>query len=323
MNGARSSSATGTTGTADAPATRCGRFAPTPSGPLHFGSIVAAVGSYVDARARGGLWRLRIEDLDPPRVRHGAADAILRELERLGLHWDGEVLYQGTRIDAYAAAFERLLAAGRLRPCGCSRAALAALPANRERPPGEELHHPPECLAEPASTREPAWRMRTADATVDWLDRVQGRQCSLLADLGGDFVVQRRDGLYAYQLASVVDDAAQGVTDVVRGVDLLTSTPRQLLLIGALGLRRPDYMHLPLAVDASGVKLSKSGDAPASRSCRPATTVVAALEFLQQAPPRELARGPLEDAWHWALAHWRPSRLEGLRALPARAADHA
>jgi glutamyl-Q tRNA(Asp) synthetase len=326
VSDAKSSSATATTGTAESPVRYRGRFAPSPSGPLHFGSLVAAIGSFLEARTRGGEWLVRIEDLDPPRCRPGAADDILRSLERLKLTWDGQVMRQGTRTGAYGVAFERLRSGGWLLPCRCSRAQLAALPENRARGPGEELAHPGRCV--PGSRRAataPAWRFRAPDLDIAFVDRVQGPQSQNLARCGGDFVVRRRDGLFAYQLAVVVDDAAQGITDVVRGADLLDSTARQILLLQALQLPRPTYMHLPLAVDASGVKLSKSGDAPAVLHAAPAAPIVAALEFLRQDPPAGLRRAALDEVWAWALEHWQPSRLCGMRsgAAPAATLDKA
>ncbi len=319
MNDAKSSSATATTGIAEPGCPYRGRFAPSPSGPLHFGSLVAAVGSFLEARARGGHWLVRIEDLDPPRERPGAADDILATLERCGLHWDGPVLRQSTRRDAFDAALLRLAAAGCLRPCLCSRAQLAALPENQRPDAGEELFHPAQCLAgNPATPDGVAWRFRAPDRDVDFVDRVQGTQRSNVARTVGDFVLKRRDGLFAYQLAVVVDDAFQEVTDVVRGADLLASTARQIVLQQALGLPAVTYMHLPIAVGNAGIKLSKSEDAPALSRSSPAAQVVAALEFLRQAPPADLARAPLAEVWYWALAHWQPRRIAGTRTATVR-----
>jgi glutamyl-Q tRNA(Asp) synthetase len=265
---------------------------------------------------------VRIEDLDPPRERAGAADDILATLDRLGLHWNGPVLRQSTRSAACEAALHTLAARGQLRACHCSRAQLADLPENRHRSSGDELFHPRECLAA-TGTGPPAWRLRAPDRDVEFLDRVQGLQRSNVARTIGDFVLQRRDGLYAYQLAVVVDDGAQGVTDVVRGADLLGSTARQLVLQRALGLPAPTYMHLPIAVGESGLKLSKSEDAPAlSRSSSPAL-VVAALEFLCQAPPAGLCRASLGEVWEWAVAHWQPRLFEGLASSRVPAAPGA
>ncbi len=314
MNGAKSSSATATTGTAEPARPYRGRFAPSPSGPLHFGSLIAAVGSFLEARTRGGEWLVRIEDLDPPRERPGAADGILATLERFELHWDGPVLRQSTRTAAYEAALERLAASGALRPCLCSRAQLAALPENRGHAAGEELFHPAQCIAPaPGPTDTPAWRLRVPDREIEFMDRVQGLQCSNVARTVGDFVLKRRDGLFAYQLAVVVDDAFQGITDIVRGADLLSSTARQLVLQRALRLPSVTYMHLPIAVGTAGIKLSKSEDAPALSRSSPAAQLVAALELLRQAPPAGLARAPLAQVWQWAISHWQPARLTGLR----------
>ena len=316
MSDARSSSATATTGTVDPTRPYRGRFAPTPSGPLHFGSLIAAVGSYLEARTRHGQWLLRLEDLDPPRERPGAADAILATLERLEMHWDGPVLRQSTRTDAYDLALDRLAAAGLTFRCACSRALLAGLPQNRRRDPGDELFHPRGCLVPTVASADTACRFKAPDRGIVFMDRVQGRQATNVASSVGDFVLRRRDGWYAYQLAVVVDDAAQGVNDVVRGADLLASTSRQILLQEALGLPRLTYMHLPLAVDESGLKLSKSDDAPALSRESPAAQVVAALEFLRQSPPEGLGRAAPGEVWQWATANWRPERFEGMTQGP-------
>ena len=324
MSDARSSSATATTGTAERDRPYRGRFAPSPSGPLHFGSLVAAVGSFLEARARRGQWLVRIEDLDPPRERPGAADDILATLDRFGLHWDGPVLRQSARLPAYEAALAELAAGGWLRPCLCSRAQLAALAENQQRAAGEELFHPAGCLATaPGPGAMPAWRFRAPDCDIDFVDRVQGAQRTNVARVVGDFVLRRRDGLFAYQLAVVVDDAWQGITDVVRGADLLSSTPRQIVVQRALQLPAVTYMHLPIAVSDSGIKLSKSEDAPAVTRSSPSTQVVAALEFLCQAPPAGLADAPLEELWQWAIAHWQPRRLEGIRTATVDSAQGA
>ena len=298
-----------------------GRFAPSPSGPLHFGSLVAAVGSYLDARAHGGEWLVRIEDLDPPRTRPGAAERILTDLAAFGMEWDGTVVRQSERFDRYAAAVERLSRAGVLRECLCSRSALARLPENESRPPGtaEELFHPATCLP-PATYAAPgpALRLRVPPGSIRFDDRSLGPQSVCVAETIGDFVLRRRDGLYAYQLAVVVDDAEQGITDVVRGCDLLSSTARQVLLQRALGLPGVRYLHLPLAVDGGGRKLSKSGDAPAVADRHgPAGQLVAVLHFLGQSPPAALSRAALPDVWDWARAHWR---IEGFAGCAMRAA---
>ena len=320
MSGAKNSSATATT--VEAPRPYRGRFAPSPSGALHFGSLVAAVASYLDARVAGGQWLVRIEDLDPPREHPGAADDILSTLERLGLHWDGPVLRQSARSDAYAEALQRLHGDARLRECACARAALAALPQNARRPPGDDLFHPAACLPDtPADASHPALRLRVPDRDVEFTDRSQGVVCVNVARTVGDFVLRRKDGLHAYQLAVVVDDEEQAITDVVRGGDLLPSTPRQILLQEALGMRGLRYMHVPLAVDGGGLKLSKSSDAPRLAAARSATQLVAALEFLGQDPPQALAGAAAGEVLQWAVSNWHPARFAGVssRTAPAPA----
>lgn len=293
-----------------------GRFAPSPSGPLHFGSLVAAVGSYVDARAHQGEWLVRIEDLDPPRVRPGAADDILRTLETLGLHWDRSIMRQSDRSTAYAAALAGLSVRNLLHRCECTRSTLAGLPENQDREPGaaDELFHPRRCPAPPPDAHAvpgAAWRLRVPAGPVSFRDRSVGQQSIDVAATVGEFVLQRRDGLFAYQLAVVVDDADQGITDVVRGCDLLSSTARQILLQQALGLPMVSYLHLPLAVDDRGLKLSKSADAPAAAGRRPAAQLVAVLGFLGQSPPAELATVTAREVLEWAVAHWRIEGFAG------------
>ena len=307
-----------------------GRFAPSPSGPLHFGSLVAAVGSYLDARSRGGTWYVRIEDLDPPREKPGAADDILRTLDLFGLHWDGPVLRQSSRLDAYADALAQLSRLDLLLACKCTRSMLTLLPQNRDRASGanEELFHPCDCPS-PAVGSPPvpgqAWRLRVPDGITNFTDRSLGPQHSDVAATVGMFVLQRRDGLYAYQLAVVVDDAHQGISDVVRGCDLLASTARQVILQRALGLPPVHYLHLPLAVDHRGRKLSKSDDAPAANRSTPAAQLVNVLEFLGQAPPVALSGARPADVLEWAREHWRlngfAGRASGAAPLGANAGE--
>ncbi len=225
-----------------------GRFAPSPTGPLHWGSVLAAFGSWLHARHHGGLWQVRIEDLDPPRERPGAAAAQLASLRRLGLHPDGDVLVQSQRHALYRAALDQLLTKGRAFACRCSRVDLAATGG---------IHRA--CVPVPkGENRTPSFRFRVEPGTISFFDLVHGWvQQDLQRDVG-DVVLRRADGLWAYQLAVVVDDAAQGITHVVRGADLLDSTPRQIALQGALGLPTPVYLHLPIWRDAGGRKLSKS-----------------------------------------------------------------
>lgn len=283
-----------------------GRFAPSPTGPLHFGSLVAAVGSYLEARSRGGEWLLRIEDVDAPRCSAAAADAILRTLEACGFEWDGEPVWQSRRSEAYAAALERLKAAGMVFPCACTRRELAD---SALAPDGAAIY-PGTCRAGLAAGREArAWRLRVGHARIGFDDAVQGRIESDLATEAGDFVLRRADGLFAYQLAVVVDDAEAAITHVVRGADLLLSTARQICLQQGLGVPTPAYAHLPVAVNATGEKLSKQTLAMALDSARPMPALHAALGFLGQQPPPDLARGTVAELWAWAGANWRLQRV--------------
>jgi glutamyl-Q tRNA(Asp) synthetase len=287
-----------------------GRFAPSPTGPLHFGSLVAAVGSYLDARHHHGKWLVRIEDLDTPRCVTGAADDILRTLEAYGLHWDEEVIYQSRRTAAYQAAFERLRP--HLYPCACSRKEIADSALQR----GDELIYPGTCRnGLPPGKTARAWRVRVDDARIEFTDRLQGDIAQDLASEAGDFVVKRADGLFAYPLAGVVDDAAQGITDVVRGADLLYSTPRQIYLQRLLGLSTPAYMHLPVAVNAQGEKLSKQTLAQPVEKSNATTTLFDALVFLRQQPPTGLRLGNIEEILAWAVTNWRPDSLLGCRQV--------
>ncbi|HJV28686.1 MAG TPA: tRNA glutamyl-Q(34) synthetase GluQRS [Aromatoleum sp.] len=277
-----------------------GRFAPSPTGPLHFGSLVAAIGSFLEARAHGGRWLLRIEDVDAPRTVPGAADSIIATLARFGFEWDGDIVWQSRRLDAYRQALAQLQAAGHLFPCACTRRELADSALARD---GSRIY-PGTCRNGLPPGRAPhAWRVR-AEATIAFVDRVQGPQREDLGSEVGDFVVLRGDGQFAYQLAVVVDDAAAGVTDVVRGADLLGSTARQIHLQHLLGVRTPGYAHLPVVVNAAGEKLSKQTLAAPLDDLAPAPALVAALAFLGQEPPAELARAPRDQVWTWARAHW-------------------
>lgn len=297
-----------------------GRFAPSPSGPLHFGSLVAAVGSALDARHGGGRWLVRIEDVDGPRSQTGADRAILRELERLGFVWDAPPVWQSRRTGIYRAALDRLAAAGRTYGCACSRREIAdSAPAvdGARRYPGT-------CRAGMAAGRTArSTRLRVdageTDVVVRLVDRVQGEIVQNVECEVGDFVLAHADGQIAYQLAVVVDDAAQGVTDVVRGADLLDSTPRQILLQRLLGVPTPSYAHLPVALDRSGDKLSKQTQARPIADVPAAEILCAALEFLGQAPPAELRRAGAREVWAWAALHWSLSRVPRLRGLPAPA----
>ena len=294
-----------------------GRFAPSPTGPLHFGSLVAAVGSCLEARAAGGQWLLRMEDVDEPRTQPGAADAILRTLERLGFAWDGEVVWQSRRKPHYLAAFEKLRLAGAVYACACSRREVAdSAPAADGTP-----RYPGHCRSVLPTGREArAWRFRLEPGRVCFDDALQGRLCQEVAAEVGDFVVLRADGYFAYQLAVVVDDAEQGITQVVRGADLIDSTPRQICLQRCLGLPQPAYLHLPAAVAAAGEKLSKQTRAKPVDGLRPQTVLADALAFLGQQPPADLPEAGLDEVWRWAMANWTLSRLPRCRFAAAPAA---
>jgi glutamyl-Q tRNA(Asp) synthetase len=330
-----------------------GRFAPSPTGPLHFGSLVAAVGSYLDAKHHQGKWLVRIEDLDTPRSVKGAADEILGTLEAYGLHWDEDIIYQSQRTSAYEAAFQRLQQAGAIYPCACSRREIA----------DSALHgidgmiYPGTCrdgMKSPSpikgegvvAARALAWRVRTdqipsplvgegarergrvestspspqpspikGEGVIEFNDAMQGHITQHLESEIGDFVVKRADGLFVYQLAVVVDDAAQGITDVVRGADLLYSTPRQIYLQRLLGLPTPAYMHLPVAVNEQGEKLSKQTLAQPVGKNNAASILFDALVFLRQRPPVELQLGAVEEMLAWAVANWQPQRLSNCLRL--------
>jgi glutamyl-Q tRNA(Asp) synthetase len=291
-----------------------GRFAPSPTGPLHFGSLVAATASYLDARRAGGEWLVRIEDLDPPREVPGSADEIVATLDAFGFQWNESIVRQSQRSAAYQDALDRLLAAGRAFPCSCSRTELqAAQPPGRD---SDELYYFGWCRNGVRAPGRPfAIRFRVLSDTIAFEDRLQGLQTTDLEQDTGDFVIRRRDGLFAYQLAVVVDDAAQNITHVVRGADLLGSTARQIAVQGALGLPVPEYAHLPLAIDANGIKLSKSTGAAAVDVRQPARELWRTLSFLQQGPPPDLRLGPLATVWEWAIQNWQARALTGLRQM--------
>lgn len=336
MSVARSSTETGTTATDNRlPVPYRGRFAPSPTGPLHFGSLVAAVGSYLCARQAGGEWLVRIEDLDTPRVVPGSADQIIQTLDTFGFEWTGSILHQSSRRDAYEAATQQLLNSGLAYHCSCTRSELQSA-AQTNKLSGlsdnlglldnagllntEELRYPGWCRNGPRDpTRMTAVRLFVTPGEIAVTDFVQGRFTVDVSAEVGDFVIRRRDQLHAYQLAVVVDDAFQGISAVVRGADLLHSTPRQMFLQRLLRLPVPMYAHLPVVTDANGIKLSKSAGAAAIDIDRPGEELWRALEFLQQAPPAHLRRAGLATLWEWAIQHWQLQRLNGQRQAAIRA----
>jgi glutamyl-Q tRNA(Asp) synthetase len=280
-----------------------GRFAPSPTGPLHFGSVIAAVGSFLQARCRGGEWLVRIDDLDGPRTVPGAADAILMDLERLGLCWDGEVCYQHTRNDHYRQGLESLRAAGWTFSCSCSRKDYRGI-------------YPGTCRNGLApGKRARTRRMRVAKTCIALDDAVQGDCRQPLNESVGDFVIRRADGIFAYHLAVVVDDADFRVTEVVRGTDLLDSTPRQIHLQRCLGLPTPAYAHLPVAVNGAGQKLSKQTFAEPVADKPAVPLLIGALDFLGQRPHSQLRHASLDELWSWAIENWRMERVPRQRAI--------
>ena len=294
---------------ADADAAYVGRFAPSPTGPLHFGSLLAAVASYLEARQRRGHWLLRIENIDPPREQPGADQLILRALEAYGFEHDGAVVYQADSQAAHHDAIDRLLDHGLAYPCGCSRRDLQS----EDSGPLGTIY--PGTCRNGTKARETAIRVRTDDEPIGIDDRLQGRFEQRLESESGDFIVLRRDGLVAYQLAVIVDDARQGVTEIVRGIDLLDSTPRQVYLQRLLSLPAPDYAHIPVAVAADGEKLSKATGATALDLAEGPVNLVRALDALRQAPPAGLASGRVDDVWAWAIENWRIERLRNHRHI--------
>ncbi|STZ76970.1 tRNA glutamyl-Q(34) synthetase GluQRS [Bergeriella denitrificans] len=284
-----------------------GRFAPSPTGLLHIGSLLTALASYADARANGGRWLVRMEDLDPPREMAGAADAILHTLEAFGFEWDGEVAYQSRRHDLYRATLARLQSGGAAYPCYCSRKDWQAAAARgtdgfvyngRCRVPADRPA---------ASGKLPAWRLRVPDETVGFSDGIVGAYAQNLARDIGDFVLLRADGFWAYQLAVVADDAAQGVTHIVRGQDLLVSTPRQIYLQRCLGAPTPQYAHLPLLTNRLGQKWSKQTLAPALDLLRREALLREVMGYLNLPPAPEVARP--RDLLDWAVAHWQLDKV--------------
>jgi len=287
-----------------------GRFAPSPTGPLHFGSLVAAVGSYADALAHRGEWLVRMEDVDEGRSMAGAADDILRTLEAFGFRWHGEVLHQSRRKARYREVMEELSRRGLAYPCGCTRREVEQLGT-----PGVEGPVYPGICRDglPAGKRPRAVRLRVPEEKICFEDAIHGLQCQQLAREVGDFVIRRADGFFAYQLAVVVDDFDQEITRVVRGADLLLSTPRQIHLQRLLDAPLPRYAHLPLVLDEAGRKLSKRDRDHPVDPARPLEGLLAAWRFLGQLPPEEPPTGT-EEFWEWAALSWDPARVPRVQA---------
>lgn len=291
------------------PSTYRGRFAPSPTGPLHFGSLVAAVASYAEARQHGGAWLLRIEDVDTPRSVAGATEAILATLAACGMQHDGAIVFQSQRDDAYHAALHQLREHKLAYPCACTRREVADSALRGIEGPV----YPGTCRHDIGSRPARAWRVDTRGARIAFDDAVQGRIEQNLETEIGDFVLYRADNLYAYQLAVVVDDAEAGITHVVRGADLLDSTPRQIYLQKLLNLPTPQYLHLPVAVNAAGEKLSKQTRAPAIERSNALPALIDALRFLGQQPP---ALDSVPALWQWTAENWRREKIPRSRLGP-------
>jgi glutamyl-Q tRNA(Asp) synthetase len=292
------------------PAPYSGRFAPSPTGPLHFGSLLAAVASYLQARTQAGRWLLRIEDIDPPRAQPGAADAIVAALDRYGFEWDGPVSFQSRSRERHAAALQALRDAGHAYPCGCSRSTLAS---GVHGPLG--IVYPGTCRTG-CDAKHTAMRVKTDNVPVTFVDALQGPQSQRLESDSGDFIIWRRDGLVAYHLAVVVDDFEQGITEVARGIDLMNSTPRQIWLQRLLQYPSPRYLHIPVAINAAGEKLSKSTGAGEVSLTGISKTLVLALSVLGQRPPPDLGSALPKAIWAWAQEHWQVDVLRGKTEIP-------
>ena len=286
-----------------------GRFAPSPTGPLHFGSLVAAVASYLQARTQDGRWLLRIEDIDPPREEAGASEEIVEALRCYGFEWDGDVILQSTSDAAHKAALACLIEQGLTYRCRCSRRDLDNAPRG-----ALGIIYPGSCR-NGCEAGEAAIRLRTTDAEIAFDDQLQGRIAQHLESESGDFVIRRRDGLIAYHLAVVVDDEIQGVTEIVRGIDLMDSTPRQIYLQQLLGYRTPSYVHIPVITHVDGDKLSKLTGAPGIPFDSVAPTLCAALHALRLDPPANLSTAALSDVWFWAQKTWQMEKIIGCKAI--------
>ena len=299
-----------------------GRFAPSPTGPLHFGSLIAAVASYCDAKShfvngRPGTWLVRMEDLDKPREMAGAADDILRTLEAFGFEWDDAVIFQSQRAEFYQQALQNLDNLNLIYACTCSRKEIADSSILMG---FEGAIYPKICFLNrnKHSSIHAAYRAVVADKNIRFFDAIQGEITQNLAQDIGDFIIKRADGLFAYQLAVVVDDAAQNISHIVRGADLLSSTARQIYLQQLLGFSRPNYAHTPVAVNAQGEKLSKQTLAQPISISSAAQQLLHALRFLGQKPPPQLQNVSLNEMWEWAIANWQMAQVPQVKSMPTQ-----
>lgn len=295
-----------------------GRFAPSPTGPLHFGSLIAAVASYCDAKVNHGKWLVRMEDLDKPREMPGATDDILHTLEAFGFEWQEPIIYQSQRAEFYEHALQNLEKLNVIYPCSCSRKEIAdsSILMGIEGVIYPRLCYPQRYLSKnTASSIHAAYRAVVLDKNISFIDAIQGEIVQNLARDIGDFIIKRADGLFAYQLAVVVDDAAQNITHIVRGADLLGSTPRQIFLQQLLGFTSPSYAHVPIAANAAGEKLSKQTLAQPISISAAGPQLFDALIFLGQKPPPELQNAALDEMWHWAIANWQLAQISQAKSM--------
>ena len=288
-----------------------GRFAPSPTGAVHFGTLVAAVASYLQAVTAQGIWKLRIDDIDTPRTLKHADIHIIKTLENYGFEWHGEIYYQSKNIRLYEDALTQLINQSLVFPCLCSRKLLAEqsqLMSNDIYPGTCRKRHLPE-------SAEHSLRLHGKNQNIIFNDKIMGKQQQNIQTDCGDFIIKRRDGLFAYQLAVVVDDDEQGITEVVRGEDLLDSTPRQIYLQQLLGYSHPDYFHLPLAIDMDGQKLSKSTGAASIEGIAPVKNLIRALNFLGQKTPIDIEQYEIQDIWSWAIQHWNIETISNEKTI--------
>lgn len=293
-----------------------GRFAPSPTGPLHLGSLVAALGSYLNVRQRGGEWLIRIDDIDSPRNVPQMDQTILSTLEQHSLQWDGTVYYSSQHLADYEQAFTQLETAGLIFPCSCSRREIQLNLVNAKRNAGNTLVYPGTC-ENAMQTDKPlrSYRLKVLSTAVRYLDVLQGNQADCLAESVGGFVVKDSQGQHHYQLATVVDDQLQQITEVVRGADLLASTGRQIHLQNTLGYNHPTYYHLPVVTDRHGDKLSKQLGARGIDNAQASLNLITALELLQQQPPAELCGARPPEILQWASEHWSVEPLKMRKSI--------
>ena len=297
---------------------RIGRFAPSPTGPLHFGSLVSALASYLDIRQRGGRWLVRIEDIDPPREISGASATILQQLDAHGLHWDGNVLYQSERLPSYLEALDQLKQKDLIYYCQCNRPRIQRLGGIYDSQCRYlQLAAKGNAIRFNVGDRVASQSKREAAAYLSFTDQIMGHYQQCLRAEVGDFVLRRRDGLFSYQLAVVVDDQYQGITHIMRGSDLLDSTPRQIYLQQCLGYSQPEYAHLPVAINPDGQKLSKQNHAAALVPGNEAHNLFTALVWLQQKPPAALAKQPITEILDWGIKHWSLAKIPGTLGMAA------